>query len=488
MKRIAIIGGGISGLAAAFRLEQMRGKGLDLEYALYEASPRFGGVLRTEQVEGFTIEAGPDSFLTEKSWAADFCCEAGLASEIITSNPDHRKAYILLHGRLMPIPDGFMFMAPSKVLPVLRSQLFSTSTKIRMAREWFHPPRESAGDESVASFVERHYGAEMVERVAAPLLAGVYGGDVAQLSIQAVLPRFAAMEAQYGSITRGMLSHRGRKAAKKMPPFTSLKNGMQQLADAVLARLAPGSWHANCRVDAIRRTQGDEQGNEWTHESGQWEISIEGNFGGNAKQVFDGLILALPAYRSAALLQGIASGLAGELQGIRYTSSVTVALAYDDEVQSALPGGSGFLVPQSEGKHILATTFVHNKFPHRTPAGRALIRCFLGGAHAPEILEQSDPAILGLVKEDLRQILGITAEPLLSRVFKSKAAMAQYTVGHKRRVERIEQLSRELPAFALVGNAYQGIGIPDCILSANRAMWHVLEGLRFPMPIPEMRR
>jgi len=484
MRRIAIVGGGISGLAAAFRLEQMRGKGLDLEYALFEASPYFGGVLRTEQVEGFTIEAGPDSFLTEKTWAADFCREAGLAGEIITSNPGHRKAYILLHGCLSPIPDGFMFMAPSKVLPVLRSQLFSTSTKIRMAREWFHPPRESVEDESVASFVERHYGAEMVERVAAPLLAGVYGGDVAQLSMQAVLPRFAAIEAQYGSITRGMLAHRGRKPAKKTPPFTSLKNGMQQLADAVLARLAPGSCHANCRVDAIRLMQGDEQRNERAHENDQWEISIKANFGGNAKQLFDGLILALPAYRSAALLQGIASRLAGELQSIPYTSSVTVALAYDSEVRSMLPAGSGFLVPQSEGKHILATTFVHNKFPHRAPAGRALIRCFLGGAHAPEILNQSDVEILGLVKEDLRQILGIATEPLLSRVFKSKAAMAQYTVGHKGRVERIEQLSRELPAFALAGNAYQGIGIPDCLLSANRAMWQVLEGLGYPMPTP----
>lgn len=475
MKRIAIVGGGISGLATAFRLEQMRQRGMDVEYSLYEASPRFGGVLQTEQVDGYTIEAGPDSFLTEKSWASDFCRQVGLGGEIITSNPDQRKTYILLHGRLTPIPDGFMFMAPSKILPVLRSQLFSASTKMRMAREWFHPRRKNAdgeaNDESVASFVERHYGAEMVERIAAPLLAGVYGGDVAQLSMQAVLPRFAAMEARYGSLTRGVLLHGSPKKAQKRPPFTSLKNGMQQLADAVLAALAPGSWQANRRINAIQRI------------NDQWEISAEGK-SSQPEQSFDGLILALPAYLSAELLQSIAPKLAGELQTIPYTSSVTVALAYDGKVKAALPAGSGFLVPQREGKHILATTFVHNKFSHRAPPDRALIRCFLGGAHAPAIVERSDNEILGLVKEDLRQILGITAEPMLSRVFKWRAAMAQYTVGHKSKVERIEQLSRELPAFALAGNAYQGIGIPDCINSANRAMWQVLEKLGFSMPIP----
>lgn len=476
MKRIAIVGGGISGLATAFRLEQMRQRGIDVEYALYEGSPRFGGVLQTEQVDGYTIEAGPDSFLTEKSWATDFCRQVGLAAEIITSNSDQRKTYILLHGRLAPIPDGFMFMAPSKIWPVLRSRLFSSSSKVRMAREWFHPRKENAGDEandeSVASFVERHYGAEMVERIAAPLLAGVYGGDVKQLSIQSVLPRFAAMEAQYGSLTRGTLLHARRKKAQKTPPFTSLKNGMQQLADAVLAKLVPGSWQANCRVNAIQRI------------NDRWQISAEGKLGEPERSMFDGLILSLPAYASAALLQGIAPKLASELQTIPYNSSITVALAYDDKVKGALPAGSGFLVPQSEGKHILATTFVHNKFPHRAPPEHALVRCFLGGPKAAAILGQSDEEILGLVKEDLRQILGITAEPLLSRVFKWRAAMAQYTVGHKSKVERIEQLSRELPACALAGNAYQGIGIPDCINSANRAMWQVLEKLGFPMPIP----
>lgn len=485
MKRIAIIGGGISGLATAFRLEQMLSRGMELEYALYEASPRFGGVLRTEQVDGYTIEAGPDSFLTEKSSAADFCRQAGLGDQIITSNKDQRKTYILLHGRLMPIPDGLMFMVPSKILPVLRSHLFSLSTKMRMAREWFHTPRKNTEDESVAAFVERHYGAEMVERMAGPLLAGVYGGDVSQLSLQAVLPRFAAMEAQYGSLTRGMLFHRGQKNARNRPPFTSLKDGMQQLADAVLARLSPGSWHANCRVNAIRRVRANERVNE----NDGWEISAEGKSARNEasaqeRSVFDGLILALPAYASAALLQSIAPKLAEALQTIPYTSSVTVALAYDGKVRAALPAGSGFLVPQSEGKHILATTFVHNKFSHRAPPEHALIRCFLGGAHDEKILEQSDTEILGLVKEDLRQILGITAEPRLTRVFKWPRAMAQYTIGHKARVERIEQLSREFPAFALAGNAYQGIGIPDCMNSANRAMWQVLESLGFPMPIP----
>src|SRR5258705_3214777 len=243
-KRIAIIGGGISGLAAAFALEEKRRAGVPVEYVVYEANPRLGGVLVTERVEDCLVEAGPDSFLTEKPWAADLCRQIGLGDQLIGSNDRQRKTYILAKGKLVVMPDGLMFMVPTKILPTVFSPLFSMRTKVRMAREWFHPLQQSRADETVAELVERHYGAEMVDLLADPLLSGVYGGEASQLSVRAVLPRFTDMEAKHGSLGRGMLSARKKmSAAAKGPPahlFSSLKEGMQQLVDALVERLEPG--------------------------------------------------------------------------------------------------------------------------------------------------------------------------------------------------------------------------------------------------------
>jgi oxygen-dependent protoporphyrinogen oxidase len=260
MKRVAIIGGGISGLSAAFALEKRRQAGASLEYALFEASPRLGGVLATEWVDGCLLEAGPDSFLTEKPWASDLSREVGLDDQLIGSKDADRKTYILVKGRLVVMPDGLMFMVPTKIVPTALSPLFSARTKMRMAREWFHPPRKAEADETVASFVERHYGSEMVDRLADPLLSGVYGGEASQLSVRAVLPRFAEMEATHGSLGRAMLAARNKMAhAPKGPPkplFTSLKDGMQQLVDAVVSRLPASALHSNTPVQRIQPQNG----------------------------------------------------------------------------------------------------------------------------------------------------------------------------------------------------------------------------------------
>ena len=463
MKRIAIIGGGISGLSAAYALEEKRRAGLEVQYVLYEASARFGGVLVTDRVDGCILEAGPDSFLTEKPWATDLCAKLGLAGQLIGSNDAGRKTYILLRGKLVEMPDGLMFMVPTKLAPTIFSPLFSTQTKLRMAQEWFHPPHKANGDETVAAFVERHYGPEMVDRLADPLLSGVYGGEASQLSVRAVLPRFAEMEAKYGSLGRAMLAARSAARKAKTPPrplFTSLENGMQQMVDALVAVLDADALNAGATVQAV------------APEAGSWVVSA-----GLQSDEFDAVILALPTKAAASLLQRCGPQLAAELGAIEYSSSVTVALGYDKQVRDSLPPGFGFLVPRSEGKRMLAATFVHNKFPHRAPEDRAILRCFLGGARGEQMLALSEEEILSIVREELDQILQLRAEPLFTRVFKWRGAMAQYGVGHLERLERIEALRQKLPGLALAGNGYSGIGVPDCVRSGTAAVDTTLHAL-----------
>jgi protoporphyrinogen/coproporphyrinogen III oxidase len=459
MKRIAIIGGGISGLSAAYALEQQRGAGTQVEYVLFESGSRLGGVMVTERAEECLIEAGPDSFLTEKPWAIDLCRQIGLENELIGSNDAERKTYILVNGKLVVMPDGLMFMVPTKILPAVFSPLFSLRTKLRMAREWFHPPHKAEHDETVAAMVERHYGSEMVGRLADPLLSGVYGGTAADLSVRAVLPRFAEMESNYGSLGRAMLAARRKMgpSSANRPLFTSLKEGMQQMVDALLARLSHSSLLTHAPVNAVtRRADG-------------WAVSA-----GDRSDHFDAVILAVPAEVAAAMLRSANSELAAELGGINYTSSVTVNLGYDGKVRRSLPPGFGFLVPRSERKRLLAATFVHNKFPHRAPEDRALIRCFLGGAADEHILDLSEEQIVGIVRSELRQIMGLAADPLFVRVYKWKKAMAQYGVGHLERLERIDRLRQSLPGLALAGNAYRGIGVPDCVRSGSDAALQLL--------------
>src|SRR2546421_1929648 len=476
MKRIAIIGGGISGLSAAFTLEQRRRTGVPLEYVLYESSSRLGGVISTEYIDGCVVEAGPDSFLTEKPWAADLCRELGREDQLIGSNDAERKTYILLKG-LVPIPDGLMFMVPTRILPVVFSSLFSPLTKFRIAREWFHSPASSDQDESVAEFVERHYGSELVERLVDPLLSGVYGGDSSQLSMRAILPRFAEMEASHGSLGRAMLAARKKIAhpssGSPRPLFTSLKDGMHQMTNALAVSLSAPSIRLGTPVQQLK-----------FKEDG-WVVSASG-----APVRFDSLIVATPAHAAAMLMQSVSTDLANELRGIPYSSSATATLGYGESVRSSLPPGFGFLVPRSERRRLLAATFVHNKFSHRAPEDRALIRCFFGGSPNEEILQLHEDEILRIAREELRQILGISAEPLFTRVYKWKAAMAQYTVGHLERLNRIERQREQLPGLALAGNAYSGNGVPDCVHSGKQAAEQALfaMGLTSSAAVPTAAR
>ncbi len=456
MKRVAIIGGGISGLAAAYELEEKQRSGHAVDYVLYESSPLLGGVLRTEVIDGCVVEAGPDSFVSEKPWASDLCRALGLGDQLIGSNDADRKTYILTRRRLVEMPDGLMFMVPTKILPTGLSPLFSWKTKLLMARELFHPPHSVEHDESVASFVRRHYGAEMVDRLADPLLSGVYGGEAKSLSVRAVLPRFAEMERNHGSLGRAMLAARKKASSSPRKPvvplFTSLKNGMQHMARSVVDRLAPASLRTDCRVETIRRK---DEG---------WVVST----GANSEQ-FDAVVVATPGPAAASLLRAVSPELANELDAVGYSSSITVGLGYDQRVRKSLPPGFGFLVPRSEGRRLLAATFVHNKFPHRAPGDRALLRCFFAGENAEDVWALSDEQVVAIVRSELQKILGLRGEPLFARVYRWKSAMAQYGVGHLERLKRIEELASPLVGLALAGNAYRGIGVPDCVRSGREA-------------------
>jgi len=464
MPRIAIIGGGISGLSAAFTLEEKRQSGAEIEYVLFEAAPRLGGVMVTDRADGCLIEAGPDSFLTEKPWAADLCRKIGLGDQLIGSNDADRKTYIVVKNKLVVMPDGLMFMVPTKILPTVLSPLFSLRTKMRMAAEWFHPPHKAEADETVAQMVERHYGSEMVDLLADPLLSGVYGGEATDLSVRAVLPRFADMESKHGSLGRAMLAARKKMAgAAKAPPrplFSSLKEGMQQMVDAVVARLDAANLRTSSPVQSLIP-----QDDGWTVAAGY------------QSDHFDAVIIAAPAHAAAAVLQSADENLARELASINYSSSVTLTLGYDEKVRRSLPPGFGFLVPRSAGHRMLAATFVHNKFPHRAPENRAIVRCFLGGARDEAILNQTEDQILAIARDDLRQIIGLTAEPIFTRVYKWKSAMAQYSVGHLERLQRIEALRLKIPGLALAGNGFTGIGVPDCVRSGTEAATKVLSEL-----------
>ena len=438
-----------------------------MEYALYEAAERLGGVLASEIVNGAVLERGPDSFLTEKPAAAELCREVGLAGELVPSNDVSRKTYVVVRNRLVSLPDGLMFLVPTKLMPTAMTRLFSPMTKIRMALELLHPPRPSEKDESVAALVERHYGAEVVDRLADPLLSGMFGGDATQLSARMVLPRMVEMESTYGSLTRGMLAAhkqmRARAAAQghgrpaQRAVFTTLRGGMQQLVDAVGARLDSASVKRSTAVSAMEKA------------TAGWRV-----IAGERSEFYDAVIVASPAWVAGRLLGGVDHVLGDELAAIPYSSSITVNLMYDESKIGRLPEGFGFLVPASEGRAMLACTFVHRKFLGRTPTGKAVLRAFLGGVRHEALLAEPDDALVALVRRELAAILGEAVigrnvEPEFAQVSRWRRAMAQYAVGHQERMKRVRARVETLPGLRLVGNAYDGIGIPDCIRLGRQA-------------------
>jgi len=498
-KRVAVLGGGITGLAAAYTLARARQAGAPVEELLIEGRDRLGGVIRTERIEGFVIEAGPDSFLAEKPEAAALARELGLGDSLIGSNDGLRRTYILLGGRLVPLPDGLMFLVPTRLWPMMTTPLLPLSSKLAMAAELFagKPSGNSNrdADESVASFVRRHFGDAMLENVADPLLAGVYGGDSGALSVRSVLPRFWDMERKHGSLTRATLrAMRQRRKAKgnsngptqpdsagtgtaprnTLPLFMTLKDGLEQLTAALAQNLDKTRIHLGRRVSGMELAPGG-PGGQADRCSQRYEIFCEGGLVFDA----DAIILAMPTHECSRLLSPLHPTLGGLLGQIPYSSSMTVSLAYAEGTIEHLPPGFGYLVPRKEKRRMLACTFVHRKFNHRAPEGKVLLRCFLGGSRDPEALTLPDEEVVSLARRELKEILGFSFQPLFCRIHRWPASMAQYPVGHGGRVNRIQSMLGELPGIHLAGNAYSGIGISDCIRTGRAAAQRAMGTLNY---------
>ena len=458
MSKVVIIGGGISGLSTAYYLA----KG-GAACTILESRPRLGGVIQTDYVEGCTIEAGPDSFLSAKPAALELIRDLGLADQVIGSNDSLRKTYVRKGGHLVPLPDGLMMMVPTKILPLVTTRLLSWSTKIRMGLELLRSPKAKAGDESVAQFIEEHYGAEAVDYLAEPLLSGIYGGSPSDLSVNSVLPRFVDLAKQYGSLTRGVLAQRAKAKSKTPsgtqpePLFRTLKGGLGQMIDAITASIRGKVETRQVRAQAVERR------------AGGFRIRLDGDW-----MEADRLVVACEAHSGSRLLPGVDGRLAELLGAVPYSSSMTVALGFNTADFQTPPDGFGFLVPKRERRRLVACTWVGTKFSYRVPEGTVLARCFLGGTGDAAILQESDEAVLGAVTAELHEIAGFQAQPRFKRISRWPSSMAQYTVGHPERVSEIEARLAAIEGLHIAGNAYRGIGIPDCIRMGKQAAERIL--------------
>lgn len=445
--QVVVIGGGVSGLSAAYDLTRA-----GVQCTVLEKQPRLGGVIETRCWQNCVLECGPDSFLSAKPDALALIKELGLESEVIGSNDQQRTTYILRRGRLVPMPDGVMMIVPTKAAPILKSRLLSWPTKIRMGLEFFRRPGYSP-DRSVAEFVADHFGEETLDYLAEPLLSGIYGGDPRELSVASVLPRFLQMEAKHGSLVRGALRSRATEPSTGSI-FLTLKSGLGKLIE----RLAAGLTVVHKEVETVERREG-----------GGFRVRADGGWMEAAH-----VVLACPAWAAARLLAGTDAEIARWLGGIRYSSSLTLSLVYQASEFDGLRAGFGFLVPKRERQRLAACTFAATKFPHRAPEDRIILRCFFGGTGDEAVLGESVESLVAIARDELRRILGLTAEPVFHTVARWPESMAQYNVGHAARVQQIEARAAVLPGLHLAGNAFRGIGIPDCVSTGRQAAADIL--------------
>jgi oxygen-dependent protoporphyrinogen oxidase len=454
MRRVAIVGGGLSGLSAAYQLA----RDAQVDFALFEAAARLGGIVETVRRDKFVIECGPDSWVTEKPWARELAVELGLEAEIIPSNDRSRRIYLLQQNQLVPIPDGMRMMVPTQMAPIMESPLFSKQARQAYRRELERAEELKASvlkeseDESVASFVRRHFGDEVTRTLAGPLLAGVFGGDIEALSVRAVMPAFVKMECEHGSLIKGLQS---RADTSEEAVFTTLRSGLGRLIERIAATLPAECVRVSDEVIALRSGK---QG---------WLIRTR-----DAEEIFDAVIMATPAHVTRRLLRSVHEQFEN-LLAIEATSAIVVALAFIPEQarELSIPRGFGYLVPPSHDadSQLLACTFVDQKFAHRVPEGGVLLRAFFGGDTASALLAANDASIIALALKRLSETLGSLPQPHLSVVRRWPLSLPQYAVGHLARMAELETLVARFPGLHLAGNAYYGVGLPDMVRTGREA-------------------
>lgn len=478
MKRVVIIGGGIAGLSAAYSLREHQPKGAEFEIVLLERKDALGGNIRTEKVNGFLIEGGPDCFLSEKPWAMELCKRIGLADKLQPTNDAFRKTFVLSGGKLHVLPEGVILMVPTKILPLAVSGLISWPGKVRMAMEMFVPRKKDDKDETLGEFVRRRLGQEALDKIAEPLVAGVHAGDPETMSVRASFPKFVQLEQEYGSLIRGMLKRmelmkkthkpapQGEGPKKRVTMFMTLRDGLTDMVE-VLASILKKSGNTVIRT-GVNVTAVAEK-------NGRYEVSIEGEKTLDA----DAVIVAAPAYAASNVLKDIDGELSRQLLTIPYVSTATVSIGFKrSDIKHPL-NGFGFVVPKMEKRRIMAATWTSQKFQYRAPEGHVLIRCFVGGSKNMELVDLSDAEMVKMVREELRDIMGIDAEPVLAKVFRWRNSMPQYTVGHEERIASIEEKVARHKGLFITGSAYHGIGISDSVRNGEviaKKVLHLVAG------------
>ncbi len=473
MRRVAIIGGGIAGLSAAYYLHKKSAAEQlgDPQITVLEASHHWGGKISTDRIpfgDGqFVVEGGPDTFLATKPYATALCQELGLGDRLHGTNADHKNTYVLHGGRLLPLPDGLAMMIPTNIEAMLKTQLVSWFGKARMGLDFLLPARAVDGDESLGAFVSRRLGREAYESLIEPLMSGIYAGDGDRLSLASTFPYLRDLELKYGSLARGALSARRLSSSKQASTpgsrsaFLTPTTGLAEIVEALVADLASNGVEMRLDASVSEVTHGE-----------SWRINLES---GTSLEV-DGLIVATPAYAAAELLAAVDPNLAGALAAIPYASTATVSLAYHLSNVPRPLDGYGYVIPRSEHRRALACTWTSTKFPHRAPGGYALLRVFIG--RAGEEFPWDEPQLLQLARDELQLTMGIQAEPLVSRVYMWEKAMPQYNLGHPDLLRHVDGALQQYPNLALAGNGYRGIGIPDCIHSGELAADRILESQR----------
>lgn len=477
MKRVVIVGGGITGLAIAHTLEK---SGEPCEVRVLEGGPRLGGNLVTVNHNGFTIDGGPDSWVATKPHATRLAKAVGLGDELIGTRPDTRKVYIVWQKKLHPMPEGLVLGIPTEWKPFAATELFGLDAKLRALLEPLVPRKIFAGDEdeSIASFVTRRLGADICDRIAGPLLGGIFAGDAESLSVRACVPQLVEAEEKYGSLVlamRALRATRKKQAAageREASTFVSLKRGMGDLVTYVAHRLRD----AECSTDhPVRRVSqlsaGDPRG-RWAVETARGTLHA------------DDVALTVPAHASTGMVADLDPELSSMLANVSYVSTATVFLAYRKyDIRNPLDG-VGFLVPRSENRPILACTFVSSKWDHRAPAGQALLRVFIGGAGNEHHLQRDDEGLVRLAREQILDLLGIERAPVFSKVFRFRRASPQPTVGHLARMREVMDRVATYPGLHVGGNGFIGTGIPDSIKQAE-AIAARIAGARVPTLPPD---